>query len=226
MTQGFYEALDVLTRKAPKHKLAADKAKSKESYASISNIEIKPAKIEEKSIESKVIKGLRMLNENSDNFEKVSGAYSTVYIGEDVVIKERKDTKMAQDYNETMKIMKAIEGIDGVPDAVMINGKIIEEKMPGKIVKNMEIDENDKRIIVEKINQITDEMKERGYLYLDYNTSNVLYDKESGKVSLVDYDPLLVTNTKDMLDKDDIEFEIEMFDVMRSEFPEKIKVKN
>jgi hypothetical protein len=67
---------------------------------------------------------------------------------------------------------------------------------------------------------ITDKILKRGYAYLDYNTNNIMYDGRT--VSLIDFDPEMITNIKAIQDQDDREFENGMMHDEREEFRRKL----
>lgn len=61
--------------------------------------------------------------------------------------------------------------------------------IPGETLENLkDLDDYEKRIISSQLLKITADLMDRGIVHGDLNVSNVLFDRVSGKVYLIDYE--------------------------------------
>jgi len=81
--------------------------------------------------------------------------------------------------------------IPNIPKVINYKGdawKYEMDKMPGIKVDLAELTKDEKKHIYDEVERITSQIKDAGYLYPDIHTGNVMYDRDTGFVSLVDFD--------------------------------------
>jgi len=154
---------------------------------------LKPKEIPKPKTNPKIKAENRNLQRRTETKAPVSkqGAQFFVIIWEDKAIKSPRKKMSETELIKLAEIQNSLSSIKGVPKTNYSNGLLVEDIAPGDTLKNLikqnEVSKEEIDFITKEQERIVEEIKEKGYILKDRNKNNVLYDKKTKIVTLIDY---------------------------------------
>ena len=115
-----------------------------------------------------------------------TGAFFTVLVFDDFVIKVPRNKRGSKKYRDIQEIAQVQNDLAQKMDSVLpceyVDGAIVMPRAPG-----IRGDFVDKKMMKKKLNDLIEEIRSWGYKAGDITRDNVFYDSESGKFYIIDF---------------------------------------
>lgn len=127
-------------------------------------------------------------------------AYHT--IGEDFFVKDDTVVGRGQHEADVLRLLKDLRGVPRIHSSYVMEDKglhrIVMSLMPGKTVENIlgSLTPGDSHTIIAGLLEIYTGLLCAGVVHGDINVSNVLYDKETKTVSLIDFETATIVEPR------------------------------
>jgi hypothetical protein len=122
------------------------------------------------------------------NIERRVGSHFEVEMYPDRVVKTPRGRGLTDGVLRVISYrQQQLAHIEGVPKIEHRDGKLIEERAPGVPIHELELGEDELDWIDERLQTILEAIENEGWVRRDVHEKNVLYDRSTKRVTLIDY---------------------------------------